>query len=243
MPVLDKQKLLAFSKKKAATPLAAGALAAKRAQAGGVSPLPGSHAAPPPGAPPKPGTPPAIGKPPMPMPAKPPMPGALPGAKPPMPAPKLMPLKPPAAPPLPGQEPPPAMAEQPGEQHIFELVEDAAQAAEGGLDQELEDTIAGTDSKGPQDPPPWALEPEKWAEAAEAVGLGVEGLQEKYEEPFVVTAYLYKLIGGQIQAAGLPGADEGADKPPETDMTKKGAAASALKARATVAKAPPPQAG
>ena len=229
MPVLDKQKLLAFSKKKAATPLAAGALAAKRAQVAppgaGISPLPGSHAGPPPGAPPKPGTPPAIGKPPMPMP-------------------KVMPLKPPAMAPMPGHEEPHAEAPHPGEEqevHIFELVEDAAQAAEGGLDQELEDTIAGTDSKGPQDPPAWALEPEKWAEAAEAVGLGVEGVQDKYEEPFVVTAYLYKLIGGQIQAAELPEA-EGAEKPGgETDMTKKGAAAKALQARAA-AKAPPPQA-
>ncbi len=232
MPVLDKQKLLAFSKKKAATPLAAGALAAKRAQAGGVAPLPGAHAAPPPGAPPKPGTPPAIGKPPAPMP---------PGAKPPMPAPKLMPLKPPMPP---GHAEPHAEVPHPGEEsevHIFELVEDAAQAAEAGVDQELEDTIAGTDSTGPQDPPPWALEPEKWAEAAEAVGLGVEGVQDKYEEPFVVTAYLYKLIGGQIQSAELPSAEEGGAKPPETDMTKKGAAASALKAR-SVAKAAPPQA-
>jgi hypothetical protein len=156
--------------------------------------------------------------------------------------PKVMPLKPPMPP---GHQEPHTEMPHPGEEsevQIYELVEDAAQAAEGGLDQELEDTIAGTDSQGPQDPPPWALEPEKWAEAAEAVGLGIEGVQEKYEEPYVVTAYLYKLIGGAIQASELPGAEDGGGaKPPETDMSKKGAAAKAIQARAAVAKAPPSQ--
>jgi hypothetical protein len=155
------------------------------------------------------------------------------------PPPKVMPMKPPMPP---GHAEQHAEAPHPGEDHemqIYELVEDAAQAAEGALDQELEDTIAGSDSKGPEDVPKWALDPEKWKEAAEAVGLGIEGVQEKYEEPYVVTAYLYKMIGGPIAADGQPGAEGAAPKSAgETDMTKKGAAASALQARAA---ARPPQ--
>jgi len=154
-----------------------------------------------------------------------------------------MPVHPPAPPPDPNAPPPPEpLPEQ--EVHIFELVEDAAQAAEGSLDQELEDIIAsGPESKGPDDPPKWAQDPDQWREAAEAVGLGVEGTEDKYEEPFVVTAYLYKMIGGPIAEAEGDEKNE-SDEPPDADMAKPGSAAKAIHARAAAraAVAPPPAA-
>jgi len=236
MPVLDKQKLLAFSKKKAQPPLAANALAQKRAMAPkpalpAVNPLPGAHAAPPP----------PTGKP-----AMPPKPGALPPGAPPAPAAaapaapggpkKVMPLKPP---PAPGHDDA-TEAPHPGEEqevHIFELVEDAAQAAEGAVDPELEDIITSApESQGPDDPPQWAGDPEKWKEAAEAVGLGA-GAEDKYEEPFVVTAYLYKMIGGAVATPGEDG--EMGPPPPPADVTKPGGAAAALHARGAARAAAP----
>jgi hypothetical protein len=149
-----------------------------------------------------------------------------------------MPVHPPAPPADPNAPPPPAPLPE-EEVHIFELVEDAAQAAEGALDQELEDIITtAPESQGPDDPPAWATNPDQWREAAEAVGLGA-GAEDKYEEPFVVTCYLYKMIGGPIEG-GEGGKEEG-DLPPDADMAKPGAAAKAIHARgaARAAAAPP----
>jgi hypothetical protein len=222
MALLDKQKLLAFSKKKATPPLAATALAAKRAQAVPVNPLPGNHASPPmPGAAPKPGTP---------------------GAAPPGGA-KVMPMRPPPADGA-HQEPHAPVPGDDQEAHIFDLVEPAAQAAEGSLDPELEDLIASAEPTDSGDmPPPWATNAEMWKEAAEAVGLGM-GAEDMYEEPFVVTAYLYKMIGGEIQGGGIPQVDAAGGAPgapqPEADVTKKGGAAAAIAARAKARSAPPP---
>jgi len=176
MPVLDKQKLLAFSKKKAATPLAAGLLAQKRAQVGAPAQDP--------------------------TPAK------------------------------PAKNPEPAGGDE-QEAYLFELVEEAAAAAESGVDPELEDIIAGTTSKGIDDPPPWAKDAEKWHEVAEAVGYGT-GAETKYDEPYVVAAYLYKMAGGEIEGGGLPDVDESAVESTQADVTRPGGAAKALRARAAV---------
>jgi hypothetical protein len=60
-------------------------------------------------------------------------------------------------------------------------------------------------------PPKWAVDADKWHEAAEAVGLDMPGIEEKFEEPFVVVAYLYKKLGGTVKPEGLPPAP-GAEK-------------------------------
>jgi hypothetical protein len=156
-------------------------------------------------------------------------PPAVPAAPPapPMPAPAAPAMARPPAPMMPG------MPEGDGTPvNLFELVEEAAQAAEGQADPDIEDAIAGSDSQGPDDPPEFAQDPEKWAEAAEAVGLGVPGTEDKYDEPFAVTVYLYAMIGGAMAPA------EGAEPPPEekapeeSDMSKPGTAAKAIQARA-----------
>lgn len=122
---------------------------------------------------------------------------------------------------------------------IFELVEEAAQKAEAGEDVELEDAIAGIKSEGPEDVPAWAEDAEKWKQAAEAVGLGIPGTEDKYDEPHVVAAYLYKMIDGPVSGLGMPEAPE-APAEEASDMAKPGAAAKALQARAA-AKAPAPK--
>ncbi len=149
----------------------------------------------------------------------------------------VKPAMPPAAPPA---APSPVGAQEDGgdEQELFlhELVEEAAQEAEAGADPELEDLIAGSTSQGPDDVPVWALDPEKWAEAAEAVGLGQEGVDAMYEEPYVVTAYLYRKIDGPIQ--GLDAEEPGEQEAPEADVTKPGGAAKALQMRAASSRPP-----
>lgn len=147
--------------------------------------------------------------------------------------------------PAPGAHPPAPVpgAEPPGdetEMHLHELVEEAAQEAESSADMELEDVVASGQSTGPDDPPTWATDPAKWKEAAEAVGLGGAG-DDMFDEPYVVTAYLYKKIGGPL--AGdvndiPPPPDVPAEDHSTGDMSKPGAAAKALHARAA-AKQPP----
>lgn len=133
--------------------------------------------------------------------------------------------------------PPPAASGAEAPVNLFELVEEAAVAAEAAQDIELEDIIAGTQSTGPDDLPPWAQDPVKWKEAADAVGLGIPGTEDKYDEPVVVAAYLYKMIGGPVTgSADIPPVP---DAPlPEADMSKPGAAAKAIQARATTKAAP-----
>lgn len=147
---------------------------------------------------------------------------------------------PPAAPaPKPGAGPGEAAGED-TQVHLHELVEEAAQAAEAGADTELEDAVAGVASKGPDDVPAFAEDAAKWKEAAEAVGLGGAG-EDMYEEPAVVTAYLYKMIGGAVKGMELPPAPDAPADEHGGDMSKPGAAAKAIQARAA-AKAPAPAA-
>jgi hypothetical protein len=61
-------------------------------------------------------------------------------------------------------------------------------------------------------PPAWA-DPKLWQQAADAVGLGTPD-EDRYPEPYVVVAYLYRKMGGQV--AGAQGAQEGAGAPPPT---------------------------
>lgn len=149
-------------------------------------------------------------------------------------------MKAPATPVVPGAHPAPPHPEphtapeaphegEGTEKYIHELVEEAAQEAEASADHELEDLVAGYTEKPSEGPPEWATDAAKWTEAAEAVGLGTPDAEDRYDEPFVVTAYLYKKLGGMF--AGAPA--EASAAPPEstTDMTKPGAAAKALHAR------------
>jgi hypothetical protein len=133
------------------------------------------------------------------------------------------------------------------EMYIHELVEEAATEAEAGKDQELEDAVAGYTSKSGEDIPKWAHDPALWKEAADAVGLGVPGTEDKYDEPFVVAAYLYRKLGGPVEGLEPAAAEAPAPEGP-ADMSKPGAAAKAIHARAqalspTEAKpaAPPPK--
>jgi len=150
-----------------------------------------------------------------------------------------------APPPMAGKPAAPAAA-APGDEmeeesvNLFDLVEEAAQKAESGEDVDLEDVVAETQSAGPDDVPEWVEDPAKWAEAAEAVGLGVPGTEDKYDEPIVVTAYLYKMIGGPVKGLELPDVPvKPEDEEGESDMSKPGAAAKAIQARAASKGAPP----
>lgn len=226
---LDKQKLATMVKKNAVVvPPRLGKRKPPPADPNAPPPAapgaPPSHAAPPPGA--------AAASPPKP-PAK---PGMSLGKK-------LLGAKAPAGPPaLPGAVKPPddneAGAPQPG--NAAEGVEHAAQAAEAGADAELEDILAGTEMPPPSDgtgepppPPPWATDPQKWQEAADAVGLGDPDMEARYDEPFVVAAYLYKQMGGPISpdalaevspAGGAPGGAAGGSGDVVQDATAERAA-------------------
>lgn len=153
------------------------------------------------------------------------------------------PAAPPPAPAAPGA--PPAPAAQAGappedmEMYLHELVEEAAQEAEAGADVDLEDAIGGTKTFSAEQPPEWALDAEKWAEAAQAVGLGGAG-DDMYEEPGVVAAYLYKKMGGEVAGMEIPPAPgEGELDEGETDITKPGAAAKAMATAAAAKKGAP----
>lgn len=103
-----------------------------------------------------------------------------------------------------------------------ELVFDAEAEAQAGADEELEDAIASEpipQGEAAMQAPKWAVDEEKWHEAAEAVGLDVPGIEEKFEEPFVVAAYLYKKLGGTVKAEGVPPAP-GAEKLGDADSDK-----------------------
>lgn len=135
---------------------------------------------------------------------------------------------------------PPASTEgEEPELYIHELVEQAAQEAEAGQDQDLEDAVAGYTSKGAEDVPSWAEDATKWKEASDAVGLGTPETEDRYDEPFVVAAYLYKKLGGSVK--GLENS-EVTEMPEEasTDMAQPGAAAKAIhaKMKAAVPSAP-----
>jgi len=129
------------------------------------------------------------------------------------------PAAPPAAHPPPGAPPHGAhpAAGAPGaeggdDQQMFitELLEEAAQEAEAGSDQALEDAVAGySDDFKPGDIPEWVQDKDKWNEAAQAVGLGTPEADDAYQEPFVVAAYLYKKLGGGVH--GMEADDAGGD--------------------------------
>ena len=90
---------------------------------------------------------------------------------------------------------------------LDDLVFEAEAEAQAGADGDLEDAIASEPApqgEAAMQPPKWAVDADKWHEAAEAVGLDMPGIEEKFEEPFVVAAYLYKKIGGQVKAECLP---------------------------------------
>ena len=126
--------------------------------------------------------------------------------------------------------------EMPGDEqevYLHELVEESAQEAEAGQDIELEDAIAGSHSQSLEDVPAWAEDQEKWREAAEAVGLGSAG-HDLYDEPDVVTAYLYRKLGGPVKGMEIPAPPEAPQVDGQTDMAKPGAAAKAIHAAKAV---------
>lgn len=105
-----------------------------------------------------------------------------------------------------GMPPPGAAAGAPptpgsAEGDIGALLEQAAQAAEGALDPELEDLLVDYMHGDMTQPPAWATDMATWTKAAEAVGLGKGDTELAYEEPFVVAAYLYKMMGGPTAPA------------------------------------------
>ena len=106
-----------------------------------------------------------------------------PGAKPPM-----------AAPPKQSNSPSAAIDDM----DIPQMVEDAAAAAEAGGDIELEDVLADYDLTQMDVAPGWATDKEAWEKAKTAVGLGEPEAEDRYEEPFAVAAYLYKMLGGKM---------------------------------------------
>jgi hypothetical protein len=87
------------------------------------------------------------------------------------------------------------------EVHIQDLVDEAAKEAQAAQDPEVEDALVGHDSGATADAPPaFASDKDKWAEAAEAVGLGTPKA-DAFDEPVAVAAYLYKKLGGAMGAA------------------------------------------
>lgn len=75
------------------------------------------------------------------------------------------------------------------------MVEEAAQEAEAAADEELEGMIPSIYTEDGS-APVWA-DPDLWAKAQEAVGIGTPD-EERYEEPMAVVAYLYRKLGGSL---------------------------------------------
>lgn len=99
-----------------------------------------------------------------------------------------------------------------------QMVEEAAMAAEEGGDIDLEDMLADYDPSQLDAPPEWATDAEAWQRAAEAVGLGDPDSEARYDEPFAVAAYLYKMIGGAVGGAGESPAEESMESPEQEAM-------------------------
>jgi len=102
------------------------------------------------------------------------------------------------------------------EVHIQDLVDEAAKEAQAAQDSEVEDALVGHDPGATADAPPaFASDKDKWAEAAEAVGLGTPKA-DAFDEPVAVAAYLYKKLGGAMTGAAAPPAEgEPGAQPPK----------------------------
>lgn len=132
-------------------------------------------------------------------------------------------------------------------QEMAEMVEQAAQAAEAGSDIELEDQLVDFLGGDTTQPPAWA-DPAMWAKAAEAVGIGTPN-EDRYNEPQVVVAYLYKAMGGgmsgeeQEAPSGENEMPSGENEMPAAQPNLAQKAAKAIKKPAPEgAEAPPPAA-
>jgi hypothetical protein len=125
---------------------------------------------------------------------------------------------PPAAP-VPGAADAPP-EETGGEMFTSEMVEKAAADAAASSDQELEDALGVSGTPVDATPPAWATDADKWAQAAEAVGLGVPDAAMAYDEPGVVAAYLYKQMGGAVQGQDMVPPVAGAEGSPEEEAAE-----------------------
>lgn len=109
------------------------------------------------------------------------------------------------------------------EKFMAEMVEEAAAAAAEGADQDLEDVL-GAKGTPNAEAPEWAKDAAKWAEAAQAVGLGDADAESVYDEPGVVAAYLYKQMGGEIEGIDMvppvEGMEEEAAESPEHEASE-----------------------
>lgn len=205
MPGIDKSKLATFVKKSATMPR----LPAK--------PMPPKPAAPGPGVDPNDGfikpQPPPVAAAPAPAAVVHHPTGAIP--------PPAMPAAP-AAPAAPGAAPVPGAPPAVDDAQLPAMVEQAAQQAEASADPDLEDLVVDYDQIPPGQPPSWALDPALWQKATQAVGLGTPEADERYDEPFVVAAYLYKMLGGPL---GPPEQVIAGDSAPEKKAPKDDAPA------------------
>lgn len=124
--------------------------------------------------------------------AKPPAPGAKPGAKP-AAAPAKGGVGNPALkqPPVHGEA---GEGQEPGGQ-LKQVLDQAAEQAKTNPDPQLKEKLAGYDPARDGNPPSWATDPDKWAEAEKAV----KPHWDEYDEPYAVVAHVYKNMGGGVQ--------------------------------------------
>lgn len=113
----------------------------------------------------------------------------------------------------------PKAAEPEREVPVEQLIEDAAGAAEQQADEELEMLLPDLYKVEPGQPPEWVKDPELWQQALDAVGVGALD-EDKYEEPLAVAAYLYKAMGGPIEAPGIVDAAEAPAQPSKAPAEK-----------------------
>jgi hypothetical protein len=129
-----------------------------------------------------------------------------------------------AAPPAPGAAKPevkPAVdVEKLTPQEMADLVEQAASAAEAKQDPEVEDALVDYMHGDTSAPPVWAGNAELWQKAMEAVGVGTPD-EAKYDEPYAVTAYLYKALGGPMAGEGAPHVEPAGGAPPHASAPPK----------------------
>lgn len=100
-----------------------------------------------------------------------------------------------------------------GDMPMEQLVDQAEQAAVSAADPDLEDLLVDYDDQA--NPPDWATDADVWQQAQSAVQGDDGSLAAAFEEPYVVTAYLYKLLGGTVQGASSEAhGPEDMDAPP-----------------------------
>jgi len=78
---------------------------------------------------------------------------------------------------------------------LKQIIDAAAQQAKTNPDPQLAEKLAGYDPARDGNPPQWAVDPDKWAKAEEAV----KPHWDEYDEPYAVVAHVYKNMGGGVR--------------------------------------------